>query len=738
VERAVGAAERADKTAGNRNASKFLNNELFSGMHNILARQLTASQQKAVFHIEGPLLVLAGPGSGKTRVITYRIAALIDSGIRPYNICAITFTNKAAEEMRQRAVALGACAGAHISTFHSLCVRILRRYADKARINPNFSIYDDSDQTRCIKQAVKDCRLDTTNFPPARMLEAISTLKNKLIDADPFQAEAEDFFSRTLAKIYLGYQGILSERNGLDFDDLLMKTAFLLRDCPDVCSELGNRFKFLLIDEYQDTNHAQYKIAKALVSQHNNICATGDPDQSIYRWRGADIRNILAFEKDWPDAVVVKLEENFRSTANILVAADNLIAFNQNRKQKRLVPTKPEGQSVMVMAVEDENTEAQVVAQQITELTDKGASLNDMAVFYRVNAQSRALEEAFIRDKIPYQVVRGVEFYRRKEIRDLLAYLKILVNPNDEIALLRIINTPARGIGKITTDRVRAYAARNNISFFEALKKSEHIESLSKAAKAKLAVFFNMLEQFKKDIAGQVAPLTERVFAESGLSESLRAAGPQGENALENVNELINAAADYDQQAEEPSLLDYLQQISLFSDADAYDATSERVALMTLHAAKGLEFEDVFIVGVEDGLLPHERSNTFENDDELEEERRLFFVGITRAKAGLYLSCARYRTVRGQLLRTIPSQFLFELGVDFTEQAQENDYESDNISQKLPHFSPGQLVRHESFGLGRVKEFDDMGENSVVIVEFNSGQTKSLMVKYANLLKIDI
>ncbi|MHC4486645.1 MAG: ATP-dependent helicase [Planctomycetota bacterium] len=493
-----------------------------SVMDNILSRQLTGSQEKAVFHVEGPLLVIAGPGSGKTRVITYRIAALIDSGIQPYNICAITFTNKAADEMRQRAVVLGACAGAHISTFHSLCVRILRRYADKAGINPNFSVYDGSDQTRCIRQAVKDCELDTTNFPPARMLDAISTLKNKLIDAESFKSKADDFFSKTLAEVYFRYQNILRERNGLDFDDLLMKAAFLLEGCPDVCRELGNRFKFLLIDEYQDTNHAQYRIAKALVSEHNNICAAGDPDQSIYRWRGADIRNILAFENDWPDATVVKLEENFRSTPDILERADKLILFNRNRKEKKLVPTRPRAKDVVVGVCEDETEEAQAVALRAKELAGEGYSLKDIAVFYRVNAMSRVLEEAFIQNKIPYQIVRGVEFYNRKEIRDLLAYLKVLVNPSDEIALLRIINTPARGIGKTTIDRVRAYVARNSIAFFDALKKSEHIESLSKAAKAKLASFVNMLEQFKKDIAGQVAPLAERVSVESGLVDSLR------------------------------------------------------------------------------------------------------------------------------------------------------------------------------------------------------------------------
>ncbi len=711
-------------------------------MHNELLQQLTPSQRKAVFHVEGPLLVLAGPGSGKTRVITYRIATLIDSGVKPYNICAITFTNKAADEMRQRAVALGASGGAHISTFHSLCVRILRKYADKAQINPNFSIYDEADQTRCIKQAISDCKLDTTNFPPARMLNAISSrLKNNLIDADTFKANADDFFSEMLAKIYARYEGILSENNALDFDDLLMKTAFLLRDCPNICSELGNRFKFLLIDEYQDTNRAQYSIAKALVSAHNNICVTGDPDQSIYRWRGADIRNILDFENDWPDAAVVKLEENFRSKPEILKIADRLIANNRNRKLKTLIPIKPPPAHVVINTFEDELEEADGIARQVKELTESGAALKDIAVFYRVNAQSRVLEEAFIRNKIPYQIVRGVEFYSRKEIRDILAYLKILVNPNDKIALLRIINTPARGIGKTTIDKVRNYADGNNITFFEALKKAKHIVSLTEAAKTKIAAFVNMLDEFKKDITGKVAPFIERVFIESSLEKSLREAGPEGQNALANANELINAAAQYDQQAEEPSLLDYLQQIALFSDVDAYDTATDRVAFMTLHCAKGLEFENVFIIGVEEGLLPHERSNAGD-EDELEEERRLFFVGITRAKSGLYISFAQYRKIRGQQLRTIPSQFLFELGLDFADSAQENNISSSDVPQyairDTQHdFVAGQMVRHKFFGLGTVKEFIDMGEDSVVVVKFNTGQTKTLMLKYADLAKVN-
>jgi DNA helicase-2/ATP-dependent DNA helicase PcrA len=495
------------------------------------------------------------------------------------------------------------------------------------------------------------------------MLEHISKLKNNLIDVTSFQAQADDFLTKTIAKIYGRYQHILSEHNAVDFDDLLMKTAFMLESWPEIRRDLGNRFQFVLIDEYQDTNHAQYRIGKALVSQHNNICATGDPDQSIYRWRGADIRNILAFENDWPDAVIVKLEENFRSSPNILQVADSLIAFNLSRKEKKLIPTRPHAEEVQVTAYEDGSEEAEAIAQQVKRLSTEGASLKDIAVFYRVNAMSRTLEEAFIRHGIAYQIVRGVEFYNRKEIRDVLAYLKVLVNPNDEIALLRIINTPPRGIGKTTIDRMRAYAARQGISLLEALKQAEHIDSLGKGPKAKIAVFVNMLEGFNKGGTSEVAALVERVFAESGLKDSLRAAGAEGENALENVNELINAAAQYDQQAEKPSLLDYLQQISLFSDVDSYDISSDRVALMTLHAAKGLEFENVFIVGLEDGLLPHERSNTNDEQD-LEEERRLFFVGITRAKLGLYISYARYRTVRGQMLRTIPSQFLFELGCD--------------------------------------------------------------------------
>jgi DNA helicase-2/ATP-dependent DNA helicase PcrA len=694
--------------------------------------KLTESQKKAVFHRDGPLLVLAGPGSGKTRVITYRIAALIEDRIPPHSICAITFTNKAAEEMRNRCNSLLSFQNnTHISTFHSLCVRILRQYGQKMGLNPNFSIFDAADQAKCMKQAVVDCQLDTANFSPARMLEAVSALKNKLIDADSFKQQADDFFNKKLSKIYARYQQILSESNALDFDDLLVKAAFLLRDFPDVRDEIGNRFRYLLIDEYQDTNHAQYQIARYIVSSHNNICATGDPDQSIYRWRGADIRNILAFEQDWPDAAVVKLEENFRSTPNILEPADRLIAHNYHRKQKTLIPTKQRSKDIVIEAYEDEIDEATNVAERIKELVKRGLSPRNIAIFYRINSMSRPLEEAFIKNKIPYQIVRGVEFYNRKEIRDMLGYLKVLVNPADEVALLRIINTPARGIGKTTIEKVQNYADKHRITLYEAFRDAGKIEEISKATKSKISVFIKLLENQKKDMAGPVAPIVDRIFKESGLSADIKES-----EAQENIEGLINGVASYDKQTENPSLLDYLQQVSLFSDVDSYDDKADRVALMTLHCAKGLEFDAVFIIGLEEGLLPHEKSS--KDDEDIEEERRLFFVGITRAREELFISLSQYRTIRGQMLHTIPSPFLYELGLEQKEREPEEKYiesDSDNGDDKYsyPSFADGQLVRHRSFGLGRVTEFIDMGEDSIVVVHFNTGQTKSLKVKYANL-----
>jgi len=732
--------------------------------------RLTSSQQKAVSHIDGPLLVLAGPGSGKTRVITFRIAALIDHGVPPRNICAITFTNKAAEQMRQRAAALGASAGAHISTFHSLCVRLLRRYGAAAGIKPNFSIYDDADQSKCIKAAVRDCQLDTANFPPSRMLAAVSTLKNKLIAPEAFKSRTNDFFGEALARVYARYQRILADLNALDFDDLLMKAAFMLEENPNIAAQLADRFRYLLIDEYQDTNHAQYRIARSLAAAHHNICATGDPDQSIYRWRGADIRNILAFEEDYPDALIVKLEENFRSTPNILEIADNLIAHNKHRKPKRLVPTLPNGHAVAVTAFEDEYEEARGLARTISDLIDAGVAPTDIAVFYRVNAMSRIVEEAFIRARIPYQIVRGVEFYNRKEIRDVLAYLKLIANPADEVALLRIINTPARGIGKTTLDRLANYASRHGIPLHNAVARAAEIEALPKAAALKVATFAALIDKFRASAEGPVGPLVELVFNESGLYDSLRALGPDGRDAIENVEELANSAAGYDGRTEEPSLVDFLQQIALFSDADAYDPSKGQVALMTLHAAKGLEFDNAFIIGLEEGLLPHERTDA-DDEHDLEEERRLLFVGITRAKSRLHISYARYRTIRGQMLRSVPSQFLFELGIPESalpsDDDDDDDFDADSFDttrgrgagsnarrdkaaglsegfsgpitrggeqpSDVAPFTPGRKVRHPHFGHGTIRKLINLGPDSIIEVRFNTGQTKSLLLKYAHL-----
>jgi DNA helicase-2/ATP-dependent DNA helicase PcrA len=730
--------------------------------HLFVMENLTESQQKAVWHRDGPLLVIAGPGSGKTRVITNRVAALVNQGVMPWSICAITFTNKAADEMRNRVFAMKVAGGVHISTFHSLCVRILRQFAQEAGISPDFSIFNETDQKNCIKAAIKAAELDAKNFPPARILETISRLKNNLQDIADFAAGGSgDYFSQCLAKIYSNYQKILKQNNALDFDDLLLKAAFLLRNFPDIRRQLNERFRYLMIDEYQDTNHAQYQIARGLSLEHGNICVTGDPDQSIYGWRGADIGNILlAFEHDWPQAVVVKLEENFRSGPEILVVADRLIAANKNRKLKNLVPTKQDAAEIVVRCLDDEQAEAAFVADFLRQLLDSGDDANQTAVFYRVNSMSRAIEEAFIENRIPYQVVRGVEFYNRKEIRDILAYLRIIVNSADAQALLRIINTPARGIGKTTIARLETFAASKGISLYQAIKGCEALNSIPAGTKVKLKNFSQMIENFRKDITGPVAVLMDRVFKTSSLYESLQAETAEEDygkaSPLDNVAELINSANRFDQQ-QQGGLVDFLQHIALFSDTDTYDSQSGKVSLMTLHCAKGLEFENVFIIGLEQGILPHERSMDFVS--EIEEERRLFFVGITRAKKRLCITLSRYRTIHGRTMMTIASQFLFEASLkpqDMAEQQKEYEDKSvdstgspqdDNIYYDRDYsqspvdsgqvFFTGQVVSHKKFGLGRVKEFHNLGDNSIIVVQFKSGYVKPLMLKYADLSVVE-
>lgn len=729
---------------------------LASGVSSV---KLTESQSKAVFHKDGPLLVLAGPGSGKTRVITCRIAALIESGVRPYHICAITFTNKAAEEMRLRVEQSASASGVYVSTFHSLCVRILRQYAVQAQIGSNFSIYDVDDQKRCMKEAIAACHVDSSNFTPVRMLDVVSRLKNDLEDADAYASRADDYFGKYAAKIYAKYQALLRQNNALDFDDLLVKTAFLLRDLPEVRLELSNRFRYLLVDEYQDTNHAQYQIAKGLALSHRNICVTGDPDQSIYRWRGADIKNILVFEKDWPEAVVVKLEENFRSTPNILEKASKLIVANTKRKHKELIATQQAGEAVIIATCEDETQEARQIAESIKRLIAGGIDPNEIAVFYRVNSMSRTIEESLIRDQLPYQVVRGVEFYARKEIRDILSYMKLIVNPKDDIAFERAIGTHPRGIGKTSVERIVPFARRMGLSLLEAASYADQIEAINRPTQMRLKAFAALIEKFRKDTDTPVGPLMDCVFVESGYAEALKNYGQDAQSAIDNVNELINAATEYDSRTETPSLADYMQSIALYSDTDAYNADSGRVSLMTLHAAKGLEFDHVFIIGLEEGILPHERSLNGGNDD-IEEERRLFFVGITRAKKYLHISYARHRVLRGQFIRSTPSPFLYEIGFAGEQNGAFDDAwgndEGGTDWERLPDrptafvrqesqpfkstskaaFQTNELVEHGKFGLGRVKEYLDLGADSIVVVKFNSGQTKSLLLKYAKLERV--
>ncbi|KKL83931.1 hypothetical protein LCGC14_1969790, partial [marine sediment metagenome] len=541
------------------------------------------------------MLVLAGAGSGKTRVITRRVAYMVSQGIAPWAILAITFTNKAAGEMTERVEALGVSRGATIATFHGLCARLLREFGDQAGLAGSYSIYDQADQLRCIKEAMVKLELNISHFPPGAILGRISRAKNALHGPSEVAAAAGDYFTKNVAKVYPVYQRILAANNALDFDDLLMRLALLMRDKPEVRQALAQRFQYVLIDEYQDTNHAQYYIAHGIALEHENICATGDPDQSIYAWRGADIKNIMEFEADYPDALVVRLEANYRSTAPILAAADSLIAHNRQRKHKRLQPTREGGTEVEVVRLQDEHLEAREVASVLAELNRQGTPYREMAVFYRVNALSRVLEEAFRSASIPYQIARGVEFYNRKEIKDVLAYLKLLVNPDDDLACRRIINVPARGIGAVTVNRLAAWAEGAGESLLAACGAGQQA-GLGKAASAKLAAFAALMAELEAMSRAPVRPIVEAAIMRTGIEHALRR-DEQQKQALRNVQELVSAAEEFDKQNPQADLGDYLQQVSLVSDLDAIDPAAGSVTFMTLHAAKGLEFSAVVMVG---------------------------------------------------------------------------------------------------------------------------------------------
>jgi len=732
-----------------------------------LLSDLTEEQKQAATHVDGPLLIVAGAGSGKTRVITRRVGYLISLGIPAPSILAITFTNKAAGEMKSR---ISTVIGRQIRdfgrldqpwpticTFHSLCLRILRHYAERIELPTNFSIFDSSDQNKLIKEALKTLDISSTNFPPSSIHSAISNAKNQLIDAAAFSQNSGDFYHRTVARVYTKYQQLLTKNNALDFDDLLLRTAYAFRAHPEMLRELQERYQYILIDEYQDTNHAQYVIAHALALKHRNLCVVGDPDQSIYAWRGADIRNILDFETDYPDAKVVRLEQNYRSTKTILHVASTLIAHNRQRKEKSLWTENDQGEKALLLMCQDEHDEANVVTERLKELHDKhGRDWNQMAVFYRINALSRVMEDALRRANVPYQIARGVEFYNRKEIKDVLAYLRVVANPDDEVSLTRIVNVPPRGLGDSSIKLMQTHAVATGTSLYEAMRNAATVAGISTRASNGAKQFVDMIERWRRIAAdnisiddifagkkGRVQTLMEDIIQKSGMEQLLRKVGGDELEELANVGELVNSAAEFDETNPEGTLDDYLSMISLVSDADHLKDSGGAVTLMTLHAAKGLEFPIVAMIGLEEGVLPHSRAR--EDMNQMEEERRLCFVGITRAQERLILAKAQYRTIRGLRERTVPSPFLTEMPedaievIDHTQIAfgsdeydQRRAFRSEN-SRLAGQFRKGQQVRHPTFGVGTIADISDMGQHTRAVIEFQRAGRKTLILQFARL-----
>ncbi len=637
---------------------------------------LTEPQREAVLHRDGPLLILAGPGSGKTRVITHRIAHLLSSGVRPSQILALTFTNKAADEMQRRVAELAPGMRVWLSTFHRFGARLLRQYADCVGLAPNYTIYDMNDARQTIKRVIETHSIKTMHFTPDRIAEAISSAKNKLITADRYEPKPGSALSHVVAEVYPRYQERMLASAAVDFDDLLLHVAQLLYEHPEIRGELDERYRYVLVDEYQDTNKAQYVILRALSSDYPNLAVTGDPDQSIYGWRGADLNNILEFEQDYPDVRIVRLERNYRSTKRILRIADELIGHNLRRKQKRLWTENDEGTPVRLTLYADQNHEANAIAEQIAAALAAGRrTASDFAIFYRVNALSRVVEQALRRANVPYQIVRGQEFYARKEIKDVLAYCQLVNNPRDDIAFERTVNTPPRGIGKKTIDRLNERADRCGISLLEAARAAAEVDGLTKATAAKVLAFVEIVDRisavaFGGTSEGSVEEVIGTVLEASGYRASLSESDDeQDQNRLANIEELLTDARGFDEQhrierretdgAAGGQLEAYLERAWLVNETDDWETDTEKVTLMTLHAAKGLEFPVVFIVAFEDGVLPHERVGR--HPDELEEERRLAFVGLTRAMDELQLSYAFTRDFRGVRRRTIPSSFLMEM-----------------------------------------------------------------------------
>jgi DNA helicase-2/ATP-dependent DNA helicase PcrA len=707
-----------------------------------ILKDLTPEQREAATHVEGPLLVLAGAGSGKTRVVTRRIGYMLSRGVSPLNILAITFTNKAADEMRERVSVLTRVKGLRISTFHSFCAREIRQFAERLGVSPSYVICDTADKVKLIRDCMVALDIDTSKVKPSSVESTISRAKNDMLTPDEYAGAAKDFYGKQVAKVYARYEEEMRGRGALDFDDLLLRMVELLED-EEVREMLERQFRFISVDEYQDTNRAQYLIVRALTRENKNLCVTGDPDQAIYGWRGADISNILSFERDYPQAKTVLLERNYRSTKTILAAAHDLIVHNTMRKEKMLFTENERGSRVKLLEAELDEMEAAAVAERIRELIAGGTPPHDVAVFYRVNALSRPFELALREAKVPYRVVAGVSFFERREVRDVLAYLRLLASAADDGACERIVNVPARAIGKTTMERVAGFARANRVNLFAALARHGEIENLNDAAHEAIAGFVKLIGELGGLVAGGPHELLKAVIERTGYLWMLTKS-EEDESRRSNVAELVNAAASYEEAAEEPTLRGFLDQVALTSDQDELDDESPAVSLMTLHAAKGLEFPAVFIVGLEDGTLPHERSG--DAPAELEEERRLFYVGMTRAKRELTLSLARLRRRYGEFEPREPSRFIQEISAEHIERVgtiagamipgRKKMPAAPEPAEKTTELAAGDMVRHAVYGVGKVQTVSGSGKNFKVAVRFETAGLKTLMVAYAKLDKL--
>ena len=727
---------------------------------NSLLTGLNKEQQQAVQHTEGPLLILAGAGSGKTKVLTVRIAHLLAQGVNPYEILAITFTNKAAKEMKSRVEGLVGDIANRIwlSTFHSFCAKFLRFELDNfLGYNSNFTIYDTSDSQAVIKAALKALNLDDKYYPVGAMIGAISDAKNKLLFASDFRKQARDFYQQKVADVYEYYERELRKNNALDFDDLLLVAVKLLQSNEAVLDKYSKRFRYVMIDEYQDTNHAQYLLAKLLASHWKNIAVVGDADQSIYAWRGADIQNILDFEKDYPNCTSIKLEQNYRSTKIILDAANAVIENNEDRPKKNLWTDKTEGAKIQHFTAQSEHEEAAFIGDTIAKKHDiHGVPYGDMAILYRTNAQSRVLEEALIKRALPYIMVGGTKFYDRKEIKDVLAYLRVLYNPFDDLSLLRIINVPKRSIGATTVAKLQDYARANGTSLFMTLTQLHLVDSIKGKTKEKLEEFGILIFTLVAEMEDRtVLDILESILDRTGyLAQLEESTDPQDQARAENIGELLSVAKDFQDTNPSGTVEDFLEQVALVNDVDSFEQEESKVTLMTLHAAKGLEFPIVFLGGLEEGLFPHSR--TLMNPEEVEEERRLAYVGITRAEKELYISNATTRTVFGRTSSYLPSRFIDEIPEELVDGLRAKRKVPDDIKRHVPqHMSVtsrpvtkpivrneviadwkiGDTAIHSKWGNGKVINVAGEGAGMKLTIEFPTQGVRVVMAKFAPVKK---